>query len=151
MFVPIVGVAFSSKPAITKTVAMPLSMRVVNTAAHFGACLAEELNPGASNVTNPGYDHACIGSLTSESLGNSCPMMPSAASYRLAASVGRSAIQHECLSTRRQSARLARHTETSIHDGSGNAILHRSANVPTEQVVRAFDGAAFSMTQRKQR
>jgi hypothetical protein len=27
---------------------MPFSMRVVNTAAHSGACLAEELSPGAS-------------------------------------------------------------------------------------------------------
>ena len=43
---------------------MPFSMRVVNAAAHFGACLAEEVNPAAPSATLLGCGSACIDSRT---------------------------------------------------------------------------------------
>ena len=121
---------------------MPFSMRVVDTAAHFGACLAEELNPGASHATVPSCGRACIGSLTSESLGNSCPTVPSAASSRLAANLRRSPIQHGCLSACRQRARGARHTGTQIHDDRGNAASRGASAFPsTRHLLRCASQA----------
>jgi hypothetical protein len=100
---------------------MPFSMRVVNTAAHFGACLAEELNPGASHATVPSCGNASIGSLTSESLGNFCTPVPSAVSSRLAANLRQGPIQDGCLLAHRPRARGARHPGTPIHNDRVNA------------------------------
>jgi hypothetical protein len=96
-------------------------MRVVNAAAHFGACLAEELNPGVSHTTFPSCGRAVIGSLASESLGPSCLPVPSAASFRSAANLGRSPTQDGGLSACRHRTRAARHTETPIHNDRVNA------------------------------
>ena len=116
---------------------MPFFMRVVHTADHFGACLAEELNPGASHATVPSCGHACIGSLTNESLGNSCRTVPSAASARLAAYIGRSPIQHGCHSARRRRARGARHSGTQIQNARGNTESRgASALLSTHHLLR---------------
>ena len=41
---------------------MPFSMRVVDTAAHFGACPAEEMNPVAPTATLLDCGSACLDS-----------------------------------------------------------------------------------------
>jgi len=137
MWSPLVGVETQAELQKQEAVAMPFLMRVVDTAAHFGACLAEELNRGASHVTVPSCGHACIGSLTSESHGNSCRTVPSAASARLAAYLRRSPIQHGCHSARRRRARGARHTGTQIHNDRGNtASRGASALLSSRHLLR---------------
>jgi hypothetical protein len=72
---------------------MPFSMRVVNTAAHFGACLAEEVIPAEPSATVAG---CCFASLDHGGVPSS------ATSSRVAASPRRSAIQQEPPIPRRQ-------------------------------------------------
>jgi len=123
-----------------EAVAMPFSMRVVNTAAHFGACLAEELNAGAPQATVPSCGHASAGLLTSESLGNFCTPVSSAASSRLVANLRRSPFQDVCLLARRSRARGARHPGTPIHNDRLNAASRgASALLSTRHFSRRLD------------
>ena len=111
---------------------MPSSMRVVNTAAHFGACLAEEAIPAQPSATIPG----CCFASTDHVLAPS------------------SAIQHGCRSVRRQRARGAREDTTQTHNARMNATSRGASVVrftqhPLWRFAKRLAGDAASAKERR--
>jgi hypothetical protein len=105
---------------------MPFSMRVVNSAARFGACVAEEVNRGPSNGIIPRRGHGCIDSLNREPLGNPSP---GSAERSLVAILSRNPVQQGHLSPRHPDDEPSSSPSTGgHHESQGSREKYRSSS-----------------------